>query len=302
MTSRSFRSEALLLLAAAVWGFAFVAQRAGMEHLGPFYFNGIRFALGTLVLVPFLVSNRTGRGRSGGRIGGELLLPGITAGGVLFLGASLQQVGIVTTTAGKAGFITGLYVILVPILGLFLRQSPRPGTWAGAVLALAGLSLLTGAGSGPVVGGDLLVLASALFFAIHVLLIGRYSSRPGARVVPLAAVQFGTCSLLSLIVAAFFEETGAPAIRAAALPLLYGGILSVGVAYTLQVAGQRHASPAHAAILLSMETVFALVGGTLLLGEHLPPRGIAGCAIMLAGILVSQVSVTGRRNRERSGP
>ena len=287
----ALKSDALLLLAAAIWGFAFVAQRAGMEYVGPFTFNAVRFALGALALVPFILARRTSpasvRGRrreAGGRL--SVVFGGGLAGLVLFAGASLQQVGIVYTTAGKAGFITGLYVILVPILGLALGHRPGLWTWAGAALATTGLYLLSATEGIALAPGDSFVLLGAFFWAAHVLIIGRFS--PRVDVLRLALVQYLVCSALSLAVAGSVEVTTVAGLRGAAVPILYGGVLSVGVAFTLQVAAQRRAPPAHAAILLSLETVFAVLGGWLILGEVLGPRALTGCALMLAGILWSQ--------------
>jgi drug/metabolite transporter (DMT)-like permease len=291
------RAEGLLLLAAAIWGFAFVAQKSAMADIGPFTFNGIRFALGALALSPWAFRKRARRvPASTGSASSRLpLLPwGLLAGGVLFAGASLQQIGIVTTTAGKAGFITGLYVLLVPILGAFLGRAPGAGTWAGALLATGGLFLLSGAGRGPFARGDLLVLASAGAFAAHVLLIGWLSGERGAEAVPLACLQYAACAALSLAAAASAEEIAPGPVYRAALPILYGGILSVGVAYTLQVAGQRSAPPAHAAILLGLEGVFAAIAGALFLGERWTAPALAGSALMVAGTLLSERSAIAR--------
>ncbi|HSG28943.1 MAG TPA: DMT family transporter [Candidatus Krumholzibacterium sp.] len=287
MKAGTIRSEALLLLASAIWGFAFVAQRAGMEHVGPFAFNGVRFALGTLALLPFIIfSVRRGNNRPGG---GLVVRAGIAAGIILFLGASLQQAGIVHTTAGKAGFITGLYVILVPILGLFLRNRTAKGTWAGAILAAIGLYLLSFTGRFTIGKGDVLVLAGTLFWAMHVLLIGRVVERVNPLVI--AGIQFTVCSLLSLAVSLATETTSMAQLADARLPILYGGVMSVSIAYTLQVIAQRNTPPSHAAVILSLETVFAALGGWAVLNETIPLRGIAGCTLMLAGIMVSQLGI-----------
>ena len=290
MTFKGLKSDGLLLLAAAIWGFAFVAQRVGMDYVGPFTFNGVRFALGSLSLVPLLVAGRKRPTPSESapphiRTKSLLLLGGL-AGIVLFAGASLQQIGIVYTTAGKAGFITGLYVILVPILGLFWRQRPGAWTWFGALCAAAGLYLLSITGRLSISPGDLLVLWGACFWAGHVLIVGWLSPKLGP--VRLAFLQFVTCSLLSLLTAVFTEPIALQGICDAAIPILYGGLLSVGVAYTLQVVAQRSAPPAHAAIILSLEAVFAALGGRLILSEALSSRELLGCAFMLVGILVSQ--------------
>lgn len=288
------KAEGLLLLASAIWGFAFVAQRAGMAHVGPFTFNAVRFALGALVLVPFWR-------RSGPVPARAVTLYGSAAGGVLFLGASLQQIGIVTTTAGKAGFITGLYVVLVPLLGFAAGYRPGAPVGAGALLSAIGLYLLSVTGSFRLASGDGWVLGSALFFALHVILIGRLSGGVRLPAIPLAAVQFSVVSLLSLGGALLTESTSTGALGAAALPILYGGLLSVGVAYTLQVAGQRHAAPGPAAIILSLEAAFALLGGFLILGETISGRGLVGCGFMLGGIVLAQA---GRRRgaRARAAP
>jgi drug/metabolite transporter (DMT)-like permease len=290
MESRALRADLLLLATAAIWGFAFVAQRMGMDHVGPFTFNGVRFALGSLSLLPlvWLEARRpvvvVGTARPGGK---TVLYGGILAGSALFLGASLQQVGLVHTTAGKAGFITGLYVVIVPILGLCYRQRPDAGTWIGAGMAAAGLYLLSVTEQFTIAFGDLLELVGAFFWACHLLILGWLS--PRMPVLRLACLQYAWCALLSLAVALVFESIALAAIRAAALPILYGGLGSVGIAYTLQVVAQKDAPPAHAAILLSLEAVFAALGGWLILGEILSPRGMVGCAFMLAAMLISQL-------------
>ncbi|MFT5090775.1 MAG: drug/metabolite transporter (DMT)-like permease [Candidatus Latescibacterota bacterium] len=281
----SLRADALLLLTAIIWGFAFVAQRLGMEHIGPFLFNGVRFALGCIPLLPFVYRNANGKlGQQLRRTAPAAAL----AGSVLFAGASLQQVGIVYTTAGKAGFITGLYVVLVPLLGLALGTRTQWSTWLGALAAACGLYLLSIEPPFSIGLGDGLVLIGALFWAIHVLIISRIARKHDWAL--LALGQFFTCALLSLIVAIFSEDIALGPVVDAAWPILYGGLLSVGLAYTLQVVAQRQAPPAHAAVILSFETVVAALGGWMLLGELLPPRGLFGCALMFAGILVSQWS------------
>jgi drug/metabolite transporter (DMT)-like permease len=281
---RTLRADLLLLLTAAVWGFAFVAQRIGMEYVGPFVFNGIRFALGCLVLVPFAWVRRHRAGTTGRQ---GILTVGLAAGGVLFLGASLQQVGIVYTTAGKAGFITGLYVVLVPLLATIWRHRVGRGAWIGALLAAVGLYLLSVREGLRISLGDGLVLASAFCWATHVLIIARWSKSHD--VVMLALIQFATCSVLSLGVAFVAESFTVQAIRAAAIPILYGGLLSVGLGYTLQVVAQRDAPPTAAAILMSLEAVFAALGGWLILHETLVPRAMVGCGLMLAGVVLSQI-------------
>jgi drug/metabolite transporter (DMT)-like permease len=291
MKGRTVKSDALLLATAIIWGFAFVAQRVGMDYVGPFTFNGIRFAIGSLSLLPLVVMSREQRTAThkilppaGSK---TILFGGAALGLALFAGASLQQIGLVYTTAGKAGFITGLYVIMVPLLGLFWRQQPKIGTWIGAVLAAVGLYFLSVTEEFTIELGDLLVLIGAFFWAAHVLIIGWLS--PRINPIKLAFSQYVACSILSLTTAVLIEDITMLSIFQAAIPILYGGLLSVGIAYTLQVVAQRDAHPAHAAILLSLESVFAAVGGWLVLGEIISARGLFGCGLMLAGMLLSQL-------------
>jgi drug/metabolite transporter (DMT)-like permease len=293
MQTRTLKSDALLLLTSIIWGFAFVAQRVGMEYVGPFVFNGVRFALGSLSLLPLVYVHQKRGNFANDPPLKIVLLGGMLAGLALFLGASLQQIGIVYTTAGKSGFITGLYVVLVPILGIFLRQPTQLGTWCGAVIAAAGLYLLSVTEQFTIAFGDLLVLIGAFFWAAHVHIISRFSRKIAP--LKLALIQFTTCSILSLITALIFEHNTLQGIVGAGLAIFYGGVCSVGIAYTLQVVAQRHAHPAHAAIILSLESVFAVVGGWLLLHEHLALRGLVGCALMLIGMLLSQFHITGER-------
>jgi len=284
--AQSVRADFFMLLTAAIWGTAFVAQRAGMEFVGPYTFNAVRFALGAASLVPFLFFKTEQAPQTSHMRLPHLLLSGLLAGSVLFLGSSFQQVGIVYTTAGNAGFITGLYVILVPIMGLLLRQRPGIGVWIGAVLAVAGLYFINETKGLHLGKGDLLVLVCAFFFAAHVLIIGWLSPRNPA--IPLSISQFVVCSFLSFIAAFLNEEILMADILRAAVPILYGGIGSVGIAFTLQVIGQKNAPPGHAAIILSLESVFALLGGWLLLSEAVPPAKLLGCGLMLAGMLCAQ--------------
>lgn len=280
------KSNLLLLLAAAIWGFAFVAQRIGMEHVGPFTFNGVRFLLGSLSLIPLIMffRNDDSPPRSGFK---SEILAGLLAGTVLFIAASLQQVGLIYTTAGKAAFITCLYVVMVPVAGLFLGQSVGKWTWLGCILAIVGLYFLCIKESASIQIGDLLQLMGALFWTLHILIIGYFARK--VDVLKLSCFQFLTCSLLCLLTAALTETIVLNNILGAAVPILYGGICSVGIAYTLQVIGQKHAPPAPAAIILSMETVFAVIGGFLILGERLDGQEILGCVLMLSGMLVSQL-------------
>lgn len=299
MSQTDIRSNLLLLLAAAIWGFAFVAQRLGMEHVGPFTFNAIRFALGALAMAGlllcqgrFLPSSLPSASPASRRLAIGCLLLGL----VLFVAASLQQFGMVYTTAGKAGFITGLYVIIVPLLGLLWGQRTSIGHWTGAMLAVTGMYLLSVTEALTIERGDFLVLLGAFLWAVHVLLVGWLS--PQISAIKLALMQFSICSALSLCAALLTEEIVWQRIQLALVPILYAGLLSVGVAYTLQIVAQKRAKPAHAAILLSLEAVFAVLGGWIVLSESMAARGLVGCALMLTGMVVAQL-VPGRGGKRR---
>lgn len=289
MRKTKLQSNLLLLTTAIIWGFAFVAQRIGARYMGAFAYNGIRFALGSISLVPLIIFAK-GKARPDPAVPQRTVsaLPGgVITGCVLFGAASLQQIGIVDTAAGKAAFITGLYIVLVPLLGIFLKHRIQVLTWIGVAAATAGLYLLSVTENLTIIGSDLLLLAGALLWAVHILLIDHFIQKvDGLR---LSCIQFVTCAVFSLAVALVCEKITLNGIRQALIPLLYGGIGSVGVAYTLQAIGQRHAKPSHAAIILSLESVFASLGGLLILHEDLGLRGYLGCTLMLAGMLVSQL-------------
>ncbi len=284
--SRRWLANSLLLITAAVWGLAFVAQRAGMEYVGPFTFNAVRFTLGALALgIIVRVREKQPLHRALPR---ESVSRGIWLGAVLFIASSFQQVGIVYTTAGKAGFITGLYVVLVPITGaLLMKERHGVQVWVGAALAAVGLYLLSVTGAWHMEKGDLLVLVSALFWTAHVILVGRWTAEHDS--LTLAALQFATVAMLSAAVAAGWETVTAAGLQGALWAILYGGLVSVGVGYTLQVVAQQYALPAHAAIILSLESVFAMLGGVAILGEKVSARGLAGALLMLAAMVVSQL-------------
>jgi drug/metabolite transporter (DMT)-like permease len=280
-----------LLLTAAIWGFAFVAQRVGMGFLGAFTFNGIRFALGSISLLPviYFFDKKFKSENSAERVDADIkttIKSGVIAGCILYIAASLQQVGLIYTTAAKAGFITSLYIVLVPILGIFLKQKTHSTTWLGAITAAVGLYFLSINEGFTIEFGDLLQVIGALFWAVHIQVIDKFVKKVDA--IKLSSTQFATCSVLSLITAFIFEDISMSGVVSAIVPLLYGGVMSAGVAYTLQAVGQRYAKPSHAAIALSMEAVFAAIGGILILNETMSLRGYLGCALMLAGMLISQ--------------
>ena len=279
-----------------IWGFAFVAQRAGMEFLGPFTFNTARFTLGSLSLIPLLLLNQKRKFDSNNSqrfVDKNLFYGGIASGTVLFLGATFQQSGLVYTDAGKAGFITGFYIILVPILGLLIKQKTSMFTWFGAVVAIFGLYLLSVNESFEINIGDVLVFIGAFFWAIQILVIGFYSKRIDP--FKLAFSQFVVCSILSLLAAVSTESIQIQNILQALLPILYAGLFSVGIAFTIQVVAQREAHPANAAIIMSLEAVFAVIGGWLILNESIPLRGLLGCILMLLGMILSQLYLFGKK-------
>ena len=293
MKAKKIRSTACLFLTSVIWGVAFVAQRAGLEYVGSLTFNGIRFALGALPLIPITLLLERGAGHKAANI--KAIRAGIIGGVILFTAATLQQFGVeLTASAGKSGFITGLYVVLVPVLGVFLGRKAPVFVWLGAALACAGLYLLSmRGGSFSFALGDVALLVGALIWAVHILFVGHYADSVSP--VRFSAVQFITCSLLSLAGAFLFEDVKASSIFAGYIPILYGGLLSVGIAYTLQIFGQRNVEPAKAAIIFSTESLFAALGGAVLLGEVMDAYGYIGCALIFAGIIISQKTSRSRK-------
>lgn len=284
----------VLVLIAAIWGTTFAFQREAAQVMDTFAFNTARFALGAVSLLPVIAWSRRHRGWRPAAPARTTLLWGAAPGVVLYTASALQQAGLATTTAGNASFITGLYIVLVPLLGVLLGQRTAARTWAGVALALVGLYLLS-IGPGFTIGtGDLLVLIGAAFWAIHILVIDRATNVADA--LEISAVQFAVCAALSGGTA--LARDGGAAFAGAGtafVPILFAGLLSVGVAYTLQVVVQQWAQPAHTALILSLETVFGAVAGAILLGEVMSGRGYLGCALILAGILLSQLRMPSRR-------
>ncbi|MBP7095929.1 MAG: DMT family transporter [Spirochaetia bacterium] len=292
---RHLASELALVLVAAVWGFAFVAQRAGMDHVGPFTYNGVRFLLGFAALLPLIGARRAAARREARAAGTptppafdrSLLVAVPAAALALFSGATLQQVGMQWTSAGKAGFITGLYVVFVPIAAFLGGRRTGARIWIGAALAIPGLWLLSAGADLSMGKGDLIVLAGAFFWTAHILVVDRWASRVDP--IELAAGQFLLVGLATLALAFLFERPSLAAIRSAAIPILYGGLGSIGVGYTLQMVAQKRAHPARASLIMSLEAPFAALGGGLILGERLAGRALAGAALMLAGMVLAQL-------------
>ncbi len=303
MTKTQLKANILLLLTAAIWGLAFVAQKVGAEHVGAFTYNGIRFALGSISLIPLILFlNKKKRENEETQNNDRDSLKftvkaGIIAGCALFIATSLQQMGVMGTTAGKAGFITGLYMVIVPILGLFLKQKVNKSTWIGIVIAIIGLYLLSINEDFSISNGDLLVLIGSVGWAVHILLIDNFTKKIDP--LKLSSVQFATCSILSLVMAIIFEDINMVGISGAMVSILYGGLLSVGVAYTLQVVAQKNAKPSHAAILLSMESVFGALGGAMFLGERIGARGLVGCILIFIAIIISQLKPSEKGSKDR---
>ena len=288
MNKGVLKSSVLLLITSAIWGFAFVAQRVGMNYVGAFTFNGVRFGLGAFSLVPLIIFYKEkGKNKEKNKSFKSVFLSGLFTGLIVFLASSFQQVGLIGTTAGKAAFITGLYIVFVPIMGIFLKRHIGMSSWFGAVIAVIGLYFLCVTNNFSIAYSDLLELGSAFFFAIQIILIDIFSKKFDT--LKLAFFQFITCSVLSLITATLFENITMNGILQAAIPILYGGIFSVGIAYTLQIIAQKNAEPTHAAIIMSMESVFAAIGGFLVLNEYLSLRAIFGCVLMLAGMTICQM-------------
>jgi drug/metabolite transporter (DMT)-like permease len=276
------QANLVLLATGALWGMGFVAQFTAMEAIGPMLFIGLRSLLATLAILPFAIRESA---QSQDRLSRGDWLIFIVIGLLLFTGSVAQQFGLLTTTVTNSGFLTGLYVVMTPFLGVLLfRNWPHVAVWPAAFSALAGIWLLSGGSLGRLTAGDWLTILCAFFWSLQIILIARGASRTG-RPVTLAVTQFVICAILGLTAAAFTETIDWAAVRDAAPELLYSGIFSSGVAFTLQAVGQRYTTASQAAIFLSSEAVFAALFGALLLGERLPPIALVGCALIFIAIL-----------------
>jgi drug/metabolite transporter (DMT)-like permease len=292
----------LLFLAAVIWGAAFVAQAVGMEHIGPYTFNAARSLVGGVALLPVIAI--FDRFKSPERRQEEkanrktLLLGGISCGVALCVASNLQQVGIQYTTVGKAGFITALYIVIVPILGIFVHKKVGAKLWVSVVIAIFGLYLLCMSGSLSLGKGDLLVLLCAVAFSIHILVIDHFS--PKVDGVKLSCIQFFVAGVLSLV--PMLASEGVPAAHDVILswaPILYAGVLSSGVAYTLQIVGQKGVNPTVASLVLSLESVFSVLSGWLILHQSMSTRETLGCILMFAAIVLAQLP--SRKKPEQAG-
>lgn len=294
-----FKNDALLVLTALIWGSAFVAQSVGMDYLGPFTFNSLRCLLGGLVLLPVICfMGRKGTGGQKKTASQEnpqnkktdqktLWIGGICCGIALAAASSLQQIGLVYTSAGKAGFITALYILIVPVLGLFLGKKVGVKTWMGVGLAILGMYFLCIKEGFFISYGDFLVMICAFIFSLHILIIDYFS--PKVDGVKLSCIQFWIAGILCALPMILNEKPTLDAVAAAWLPLLYAGVLSCGVAYTLQIIAQKNTDPTVASLILSLESVFAALTGWLVINETLSPKELFGCVLVFTAIILAQL-------------
>ncbi len=278
----------LLLITAFIWGTAFVAQRMGMDHIQPLTFNGVRNVLGGVALLP--VALYLSRGT---KITRATWIGGLCCGVVLFIASTLQQFGIAGTTVGKAGFITAMYIVLVPLLGLLLHKKVPLRVWGAVALAAIGLYLLCMKEGLALTAGDTLVLLCAVMFSVHILVIDHFSSK--ADCVMMSCIQFFVAGALGLIGMALYEKPSVSAIWDARWSIVYAGVLSSGVAYTLQIIAQKRTPPAVASLLMSLEAVFSALAGWLILSENFTSREMLGVLLMFAAILLAQIPVNRRK-------
>ena len=300
-TGRRARANALLLLASAIWGFAFVAQRIGAGFVGPFSFNAVRFALGALVVaaIAWWFATRRGVAWPQRRLAWRRALPpGVLAGVLLAVAGNLQQAAMSSVPAGNAAFITGLYMVFVPLIAAFRGHRSSLQTVLGVLSSVIGLYLIAVTDTLTVGPGELLLIISTVVWAAQILVIDRFG--PGVSSLRFAAVQFVTCAVVSGFGALLLEPAPFQGIDQALVPILYGGVLSVGVAFTLQVVGQRDALATHASLIMAMESVFGAIGGALILGENMGLRGYVGAALMVTGIVVSQLGVVAAPAADRA--
>lgn len=287
------KNSLLLLLAATIWGIAFVAQSVGMDYVGGFTFNAVRSIIGALVLIPVILvfgnkkEERTFSEEEKKAARKTLIIGGISCGTCLCLASNFQQFGIKYTSVGKAGFITACYIVIVPIIGIFLKKKCSPYIWAAVAMALVGLYLLCITDSFSIGIGDFLVLICAFVFSVHILMIDHFS--PMVDGVKLSCIQFLVCGILSGIPALLFENPQISSILAAWQPILYAGVMSCGVAYTLQIVGQKNMNPTVASLILSLESCISVLAGWVLLNQKLSIKEILGCLIMFAAIILAQL-------------
>lgn len=285
------KNAAILMLTAFIWGTAFVAQSVGMDYLGPFTFNGVRSLIGAAALLPCIwllqtINKKEGTVKEEGSRK-DLIIGGIACGLLLFAASSLQQIGIQYTSAGKAGFITAFYIVIVPVLGMFLHKKIGWMVWIAVLLALAGLYFLCITERFTIGRGDIFIFLCALVFSLHIMVIDYFS--PKVDGVKMSCIQFFVCGIVSIPFMVWTETPSLKAMLAGWIPLLYAGVLSCGVAYTLQIVGQKNVNPAIASLILSLESCFSVLAGWMILGERLSVRESAGCVLMFAAIILAQL-------------
>lgn len=295
--TKKARNCLLLLITAAIWGMAFVSQQAGMDYMGPLTFNGSRNIIGSIVLIPviLMIRGRVPKAERRPLPVKTTIIGGLACGAALTAASTLQQYGLTMTTVGKGGFITTLYIILTPIFGIFIGKKAPKAVWFCALLAVGGMYLLCVSNeSFSVSAGDLLVLASSAVFAVHILVIDHFS--PLTDGVILSCIQFAVCGVISTIGALIFEQSSWEQLVSGAVPVLYAGVLSCGVGYTLQIVGQKGVDPTAAALILSLESVVATISGFiaykigfLKTDQSMTIRQIAGCAVVFAAVILVQL-------------
>ena len=300
MSKRS-RGNIMLLLTAMIWGLAFVAQSDGMNYVGPFTYNACRTLLGGVVLIPVIALFRIipGKEKENKTEKAPLrttVIGGIVCGVIFFIAGSLQQYGITMTTAGKAGFVTALYIVIVPVISVIVYRKTSLKVWICCIIATAGFYLLCINEGFYVSMGDLMVLACALFFAVHIMVIDHFNAKNTDGTL-MSCIQFFTAGTMMLICMFIFEQPDINSILNAWLPILYGGIMSCGVAYTLQILGQRYTEPTVATLLMSLESVFAALSGWLILGEVLSLKELAGCALVFTAVILAKINIKKKETR-----
>lgn len=289
MKKEQIRGSLLLLVAAIIWGSAFVSQSVGMEYVGPFTFNCVRSLIGGIVLIPCIAILNQGKSKKKMILSEKkrLLLGGVCCGIALTTGSTLQQFGIMYTTVGKAGFITAFYIIIVPILGIFLGKKCGMSVWISVVIALAGLYFLCITDGFSIGKGDIYVFLCAIAFSVHILVIGYFTQFNDG--VKLSCIQFFVCGIICFVPMVLFEHPEIGMILLARKPILYAGVMSCGVAYTLQIVGQKHMNPTVASLILSLESVTSVIAGFLVLHQNLSQRELIGCGLMFVAIVLAQL-------------
>lgn len=295
---QQIKSSLILLLTATIWGVAFVAQSVGMEYIGPFTFNAIRCVLGGLVLIPVILVLKKKKGTGAENQEKEdkktLWAGGIACGVILCIASNLQQFGIMEASVGKSGFFTALYIVMIPVIGIFIGKRPGIKLWFCVALAVVGMYLLCMKdGSFTIERADIMLLLCALAFSFHILVVDYFS--PKVDGVKMSCIQFFVCGVLSAVGMLFTETPDIPNIQAAWLPLLYAGLLSCGVGYTLQIVGQKGINPVIASLIMSLESVISALAGWVILGQVLSPKEILGCVLMFVAIIITQIPIGNKK-------